>query len=192
MGCPPVVHRVRSARRVYHPPAGVQRVVERHDPGFRPVQDAAEHGDEVRVGRIVGPQAEGAAGAEQAPHPLEPGGGVEAGVAGGQDVPGRVVDVDEDGVEPASGPVGVETRLARDAGEEVAVQQPHPRVAGQPGGLGQQLVPVPVDDLRQGLHHDQRPDPWIVQYGGRRVPQAQPAGRGCRAAPAARDRRAWS
>jgi hypothetical protein len=42
-------------------PAG-QRVRKSDDGGFGPVEDLAEDGLEVRIGRIIGPQREDAAG----------------------------------------------------------------------------------------------------------------------------------
>jgi hypothetical protein len=63
---------------------------------------------EIAVGRVVGPEGEDAARMETGGAIAEVGGLVECGVLRVEKVFGRMIDVEEDGVEEARGSLGIE------------------------------------------------------------------------------------
>ncbi len=74
-----------------------------------------------------------------------------------------MVDVEQDHVVPLRD-LGAEPARPHSS-EEVAVQEPGPRVLGQADRVRQQLTLVPVDDLGDGVDDGQRPHPGVVESG---------------------------
>ena len=122
-------------------------------------------GEEVVVGRIVGPQREHPARLEVFGHPPQPRRRVEGGVAAVQQVARRVVDVDEHGVEPRRR-LGPEPEAVGDQGEEVAVHEATARVVDEHVGVRHQAPLVPLDHVGQRLDDVQGPHPRVLEHRG--------------------------
>ena len=76
-----------------------ERIVEADDVGLGGGKDDVEGGDEIGVGRVVGPEGEDAARVKAGSKGAETVDGVEGGVARVEEVAWGVVDVEQNGVE---------------------------------------------------------------------------------------------
>ena len=127
-------------------------------------ENLAEAGKEAFFGGIVGPEAEDAAGVETGDEALEAGDGIKVGVAGVEEVGGRVVDVEEYGVEAAA-------RMGRivaaggggGEGEEVAVYELAAGISGQFGAEGDEAAAVPVDHRGEVIDDQKRGDVRVFE-----------------------------
>src|SRR5690606_2176383 len=130
---------------------------------------------ELRIGRIVRPQAEDTVLTEVTSHPHQPIYGIECRVVRVQQLSGRMVDVEQDGAHLASGPAGVEAGFGAGQLEEVAVDEAAAGVGSEASPQWQQPRPVPLDDFRHAADHLQRPRPWMFERRLGGVAQAEPA-----------------
>ena len=81
---------------------------------------------------------------------------VERGVARIEQRVGRMVDVDQHGVEGAPGRGRIEARFGRRQREEIAMHKAAARLSGEFAAERDQAAGVPVDHRLQRLDHDQR------------------------------------
>ena len=106
----------------------LQGVGEGDDPGLGGGENAVEKRLEFRVGRIVGPHCEDAPGIEEGLQVTETILRVEGLVSLVDQVPRRVIDVQENGIEAAPGLSGVEALLGG-KNKEVSLNQMAARIA---------------------------------------------------------------
>lgn len=127
-------------------------------------ENFAEAGEEAFFGGIIGPEAEDAAGMEAGGEALEAGDGIEVGVAGVEEVGGRVVDVEEHGVEAAAG-MGriVAGGGGGGEGEEVAVHELAAGIGGEFGAEGNEAAAVPVDHGGEVIDNEERGDVGVFE-----------------------------
>lgn len=132
--------------------------------GFGLREHVRQHSAEAVVGRVVGPQREDAAGPQPPGQGTHPGRPVERLVTGVQYLAGRMVDVEQDGVETAVRFCRVEGPALADTGEEVTVDEPAPRVTDQARPQRYEAALVPVDHFAEGVDHDQGTYPGVVEH----------------------------
>jgi hypothetical protein len=131
--------------------------------------------DEGVVGRVVGPQREHAAGAEMPAESAESGRRVEVRVARVEQVSGRVVDVDQQRIEPIRVAFVQHRRVVPDELEEVTVDQPAARVLAERAATRDEVASMPVDHRLDRVDHAERSHPFVLQRGSRGVAEAEPA-----------------
>lgn len=85
-----------------------------------------------------------------------------------------MVDIEQQRVVHTSRAGLIESHRPRRRGEEVRADELDPRVAGQPGGVGQQLLSMPIDDRVGVLDHGERANSLVQQCFSCRVTQAEP------------------
>ena len=111
----------------------MKRVVKRHLLGARIRENAAKTRGEGVVQTIIGPESEDTAGAQMCGKPGEPLLAVESGVLRIEQKGGGMIDVHEHCVKSAGGDGRIKARFGRREGEEIALNEAAPEVAGQLG-----------------------------------------------------------
>lgn len=94
-----------------------------------------------------------------------------------EQMPGRMVDVHQDGVEFRVRCVGHQPVCGTGQLEEVAMHEAAARIGGQRLAEGQQAAPVPLDHRKQVVDDDQAADLGVFQHGRCGVAEAQSADR---------------
>ena len=152
----------------------LQGVGEGDDFCFSGGENAVQKRLELRVGRVVGPHCEHAPGIEEGLQVTETVLRVEGLVSLVDQVPRRVIDVQENGIEAASGLSGVEA-LGGGQYKEISLDQVAERIAVQFPSEGDHFPRVPADDLWKSFHDQEVPDAIVVENRPSGVSQPQPA-----------------
>jgi hypothetical protein len=87
----------------------LKRVVERHTLGARRGEDLGEPRRKRLIRKLVGPETEDAAGMEMGSEPFQTRGLIKVRVLRIEKEVRRMVDVDQDGIKPSSGFIGIKT-----------------------------------------------------------------------------------
>ena len=143
---------------------------------------------EALVGLVVRPEPEDATGLEMSGEGAEPFGPIEAGTAIVEERVGRVVYVDQNGIEAAAGGVRIKSGLTAGDGKEVALYDPTTLIAHQFRTKRQQTRPVPVDHRLQNVDDNQRTDSLVIEDGLVCAADAEPADDNVEAATGERDK----
>jgi hypothetical protein len=130
--------------------------VERDRLGPCRFEDLGKPCSEGLVRPVVRPQSEDAARFQVPAQALQPFRRVKVRIFGGEPEVRRMVDIDEDRVEAPAGRFGIEPGVGGGEREEIAVDEPAARVAGQFRPERQKARFVPVDDGIEGVNDDQR------------------------------------
>ena len=151
-----------------------QRIVEDAGAAFAVAEGLAQDFQKRRVGVVVGPHREDAAGLQEIFQPPQAIHRIEIGVRGIEQLRRRMVDVQQHGSPAPAGLRRVESVPARQ-GEEIGVQIGAARIVGQFPAVGHEPAPVPIDHGFQGLDDDQPRDLREGQRFGGGIAQPEPA-----------------
>ena len=141
---------------------------------FRVAEHLTQRFQERRVRIVVRPHREHAPGLEEGLHPPQAVLPIEIRMGGIEQLPRRVVDVQQHRVPAPPRLRRIEPLSARQR-EEIRVEQRATRIGRQFLAVGHQPAPVPIDHRLQRLHHHQPRHLRKRQRRRRRVAQPQPA-----------------
>ncbi len=145
------------------------------DVRLRRGEGGAECVKKVVIRRVIGPESEDAAWLELSGERAQSGRRIEVTVARVEEVARGVVDVEEDGLEAATGLRGIEARGGRGEGEEVAVDEAAAWIAGEHGAERDEAAPMPVDHGVEEIDDDQLADRRVLQRGDGGVTEPEAA-----------------
>src|SRR5947209_6125040 len=105
--------------------------------------------------------------------PLQPGGSIEGCIARIEKEARRVIDIDQDGVNPASGQIRIEPLPCRRHRKKVSQHEPAARICHERWSEWQRAALVPIYDRIEHLDDNERLDRLMLQDRMRRVTKAQ-------------------